>query len=454
MDAIGTSAGRGGLFARALRGSAVAAAGYGGSQAIRLASNLILTRLLFPEAFGLMALVSVFLVGLAMFSDIGLGPSIQQNRRGDEPSFLNTAWTIQVIRGALLWLGTCAVAWPVAQLYATPDLARLLPVAGLSLLIAGFNPTRIETANRHLLLGRFTLLDLCSQVIAAVAMVVLSWATGSVWALVWGAIAGALSKLVVMHVFLPGPRNRFAWDREAASDLIHFGKWIFLSTACGFLLSQGDKAILGRYLSLEALGFYNIGFFLASFPMLLGMAVVGKVMIPVYRDSADGAAPVRRRLARLRLGLSLGLMSMLIVLALMGVPLVGLMYDPRYAAAGAVVVAVACLQMPMVIGMSYDSSALAAGDARGFFLLSAAKATVQTLSFLAGAEMAGLAGAMIGQGLAWLVIHPMIVMLARRHRVWDPVHDLSMAALAVAGIATAIWLNQPALSLLWAFGRG
>ena len=71
-----------------------------------LASNLILTRLLFPEAFGLMALGSVVLVGLQMFSDAGIGPSIAQSPRGDDPEFLDTAWTAQVLRGVILWLGT------------------------------------------------------------------------------------------------------------------------------------------------------------------------------------------------------------------------------------------------------------------------------------------------------------------------------------------------------------
>ena len=142
------------LFDRALRGSAITALGYVASQGLRLASNLILARLLFPEAFGLMALVTVVLVGLAMFSDVGIGPAISRSPRGDDPAFLNTAWTMHVIRGVMLWLTALALAWPLAWFYEAPDLRNLLPVAGISLLIAGFNPTRIETANRHLLLGR------------------------------------------------------------------------------------------------------------------------------------------------------------------------------------------------------------------------------------------------------------------------------------------------------------
>ena len=64
------------LGARLIRSTGWVAIGYAASQAIRLFSNLILTRILFPEAFGLMALITVFLVGLNMLSDIGVSPSI------------------------------------------------------------------------------------------------------------------------------------------------------------------------------------------------------------------------------------------------------------------------------------------------------------------------------------------------------------------------------------------
>lgn len=443
------------LFARALRGSAFTAVGYALSQLLRLAANLILTRLLFPEAFGLMALVSVFMVGLMMFSDVGLGPSIQQHRRGDEREFLDTAWTIQVLRGGLLWVLTCLIAWPMAQLYEAPQLAQLLPVAGLTLLISGFNPTRIETASRHLALGRVTVLDLASQVLGVLLMIGLSWATGSVWALVWGGVLGALAKLALMHFYLPGSGNRLRWEGAAAGELIRFGKWIFLSTACGFLLAQGDKAILGHYLSLDQLGIYNIGFFLASFPVLLGGAVISRVMIPLYREcGVDAPLADQRRLRRLRFGMTAGLMAMLVVMGFIGVPLVRLLYDPRYEVAGAMVVVIACLQLPQIIGMTYDRAALAAGDARFFFWLTAARAGVQTALFLAGAEISGLWGALIGLGLAQVLIHPLLILLARRHRVWDGWHDLIFALLSLGLGGAALWVNRAAVMELATLGWG
>jgi O-antigen/teichoic acid export membrane protein len=357
-----------GIFARALAGSVLTAGSFVLTQALRLASNLILTRLLFPEAFGVMALVSVVLVGLAMFSNVGIGPAISQHPKGADPEFLDTAFSINVARGALLWGLTCLLAWPMAQLYGVPDLALLLPAAGLTLMISGFHPTRIDTANRPLLLGRVTVLDLTAQVLGIAAIVVLALLLLSVWALVLGAIIGALAKLILMSRFLPGRANRFFWQREAGRDLIYFGKWIFLSTACGFALSQGDKAILGAYLPLDQLGIYNIGYFFAAFPVLLAGAVTGRIMIPIYRDRHPSASPQNAaHLRRLRLVFTAGVLALLACVGSYAAPIVGLLYDPRYAADAPIIAALAMAQMPMVIGMTYDQSALAAGNSKGLF---------------------------------------------------------------------------------------
>ncbi len=437
------------LFARALRGSAITAGGYALSQGLRLASNLILARLLFPEAFGLMALVSVVLVGLQMFSDVGLGPAISRSPRGDDPDFLNTAWTLAVARGAVLWALASALALPIADFYAAPDLRGLLPAAAVALLIAGFNPTRIDTANRHLLLGRVTLLDLASQAIGIAAMVVLAWVFGSVWALVAGSVLGALAKLALMMACLPGPANRFRWDPGAGKELVHFGKWILLSTVCGFLLAQGDRLILGAYLTLDQLGVYNIGYFLASFPWLLGGAVTMRVMIPLYRDDPPGAKAANApRVRRLRMGMTGVLLLLLALLAVGGDALIAFLYDARYAAAGPILVMVACVQMPAVLGMTYDQAALAAGDSRRFFLLLLAKAVVQTSAFLIGAEMGGLVGALVGQGLALAGLHGLIVLLARKFGVWDARHDAIWSAFAALAIVLALWLHAPAIRAL------
>lgn len=430
------------LMSRVLRGGSWLVIGYGGNQALRLAANLILTRLLFPEAFGLMTLVNVILVGLQMFSDFGLVPSIAQNPRGDDPDFLDTAWTLQVIRGALLWLVTCLLAWPAAQFYNEPDLMLYLPIAGLTVLISGFNTTAIETAHRHLLVGRVTVLDLISQVLGMVVMVWLAWVTQSVVALILGGIIQTTVRWFLTWYLLPGHKNRFRLEPAAANTLLHFGKWLFFSTVFWFFTSQGDRVILGKFLPLEMLGLYNIGFFLASFPTLMAQNINGRLLIPVYRDKPAGESRKNfLNLRKLRSGITLSLLLMSMIFAFFGPALVDLMYDERYMLSGPMVTLIACLLTPAMIVVTYDQAALAAGDSRSYFFFSAVRAAAQIGSILLGVTYFGLVGAIVGMGMASVVSYPMVVWLSRKHKVWDPLHDAVFAVLTLVPSTLAIWLH-------------
>ncbi|APG48204.1 oligosaccharide flippase family protein [Phaeobacter porticola] len=435
------------LAARVLRSASWLMIGYGGSQALRLAANLIMTRLLFPEAFGLMALVSVVTTGLALFSDMGIGPSIAQSQRGDDPDFLDTAWSVQVVRGFALWGMTLLLAWPISQFYGAQELLWYLPIAGVALAINGFDPIRVETAHRHLLVGRLTALELISQAIGVGAMVLLAWITQSVLALVLGSVLQAGAFLLLVHLKLPGRRSQFRWETKALRELLHFGKWIFLSTAFWFLTSQGDRAILGKFVPLEVLGVYNIGFFLASFPMALGHAVNQRLMIPVYRDKpAHIDRRYRRKQRQLRTGLTAMILSMLLGMAWVGPWLVDFLYDARYVFAGPMVVLIALAMVPAVITMTYDQAALAAGDSRSFFVFTATRALVQTGLFLTGVILFGLTGGIAALAFAMVVAYPVLVWLACKHRVWDPLHDAVFILLALAVGLSAIWWHWARLT--------
>ncbi|GAA6177194.1 oligosaccharide flippase family protein [Sulfitobacter pacificus] len=437
------------LLARAARGSTWTALTFVISQGARFVSNLILARLLFPESFGIMALVTMMLIGLTLISDMGIAQSIMQSKRGDEPDFLDTAWTLQIIRGFILWLAACALALPAAAFYEQPVIALMLPVAAVSLLFAALEPIRVETANRHLLIGRVTALDLAATLIGIISMVILAWATRSTWALVAGWVVTAIVRLMFMWLLLPGPGNRLRWEKSAGSELLHFGLWIFLSSICGLLVTQGDRAILGKFLSIDGLGIYNIGMFLASFPLMLGTMITSRVLIPLYREhlnTEDQSA--RNRLFKLRYYLTALMLAVLFVLALSGPWIVQLLYDDRYLAAGGIIVAVASVQMITVVSLTYDQAALATGDSRGFFGVSLTKAVLSTGGFLIGVSLYGLYGAITGLGIALLLYHPFIVLLARRHKAWDGRHDLIFLPVAILLGAIAVWANWPDVKLL------
>lgn len=271
----------------AIKGAIWTIASYGSSQLIRFASNLILTRLLLPELFGLVGLAYVFITGINLFSDIGLGPSIVQNKRGDDPQFLNTAWTMQVIRSLFIWTCLLIITKPISDFYEDPRLLWLIPIIGINSLVGGFNSTATSSLNRQMAVKKIVIFELGIQVVSTTVMIVWACFDRSIWAIVAGGFTGTLTELVWSHFLIRGKSNRLAWDQEAAKEIFSYGKWIFLSTALFFLCSQADRLVLGKIFSLTMLGIYGIAFTLGDMPRQVIIALGGRVIFPSISMLAD-----------------------------------------------------------------------------------------------------------------------------------------------------------------------
>ncbi|MBE9121856.1 oligosaccharide flippase family protein [Tychonema sp. LEGE 07199] len=271
----------------AIKGAFWTIASYGSSQIIRFGSNLILTRLLLPELFGLVGLAYVFITGVHLFTDIGLGPSIIQNKRGNEPEFLNTAWTMQVFRSLFVWLCLIAITWPVANFYEEPRLLWLLPCISINTLIGGFKSTSVSTLERKMSVKQVVLFELGIQAISTTVMIVWAFFHPTIWAILAGGFANSIIELVWSHFLIPGKSNRFAWDKEAAKEIFSYGKWIFLSTILFFLCSQADRLVLGKIFTLTMLGIYGIAFTLGDMPRQVILALGGRVIFPSISMLAD-----------------------------------------------------------------------------------------------------------------------------------------------------------------------
>ena len=207
------------LGRQAITSSFWAIGGHTTGQVIRFGGHLIVARLLSPSAFGLVQIVNVVLQGLKMFSDVGVGPSIIQHRRGDDKAFLDTAWTIQVMRGTALTVGATLLAWPLAHMYGQPVYLIMVPVAALSGLIQGFISTGPNTLHRHMKIRQLNIYDLSVQIVTVSATLIAAIVIRNYWALIIGPIIGALFRLFVSHVILMRgkPKNWFRWERMPAA---------------------------------------------------------------------------------------------------------------------------------------------------------------------------------------------------------------------------------------------
>lgn len=318
----------------ALRGAVWTFLGYGSSQILRFANNLILTRLLVPEFFGLMAIVNTIRVGLELFSDIGIGQSIIQNKRGDDPVFLNTAWTVQVLRGFGLWLMSLALAYPIASFYGDERLLWLVPIVGVTTIFDGFCSTSIFTLNRRMELGKLTVFELIVQVLFLTIIIVWAYFSPTLLALALGGLSGPFLKMIGSHWLLPGYRNRFAWDRSSLREIGSFGRWIFIATALMFSAEQADRLILGKLLTFQLLGVYTIAYTLANMPREVIKQLSYRVIFPTISNHADlQRSQLRAKILRQRWRLLSGVAVGLAVLISVGDLVIDALYDERYDAA-------------------------------------------------------------------------------------------------------------------------
>ncbi len=314
------------------------------SESLRVGGHLFLTRLLPPEAFGLFLLVNTFVQGLATFSDFGVNASIVQNRSGAQRAFLDTAWTLQIARGVILWM-LCAAAAPfVADFYGQPELLVLVPVGAASLVIAGFTSPTLPLLQRRLDLRRWVAIDIAVQVATVMTVVVLAWLTQSVWALIAGPLVTSITRLLISHGIDPAYRPKLAWRGDAARALIGFGIWILINTPLGWLADYADRLTIGRLAPIDIVGVFHIAAMIGGLPYRLLVAVGANAVFPMFsRAKLDGAdlGNVYRQVERPVLiigGLAVcGLLSV-------GSPAIELVLDERWHGAASMLVPIAAAQ--------------------------------------------------------------------------------------------------------------
>jgi O-antigen/teichoic acid export membrane protein len=424
------------LKARTVRGTLVTVAGTGFSRLLALGSNIVLSRLLFPEAFGVMALVIMLMTGLQMISDVDIQPSVIQHKRGNEPAFLDTAFTIQALRGIVIWLVAAAGAVPFAQLYGDERLVWLVPAVLASALLAGGFSTKLITLNRNLALGRLMLIDLGARVAAVTAMITFAAIYRSIWALVIGGLVENAVRLAASHLAIPGRNNRLRWDREAARDIFHFGKWIFVSTLITFLATRLDVMLLGKLVSLELLGVYSIALTLGRNLNQVTSKVTSMVLLPAFSSSArEGPEVLAQAFARGRRSL-LPLGFAVFLGAALGAPaFFYFVYDERYRAAGWMAqLAMATLWLNFLQDSS-SRALLALGDARSLAAANTLKLVVTAGLSIGGYMLGGFPFFLVGVAAGAAVGHAVIIVALATHGLHSLKADL---AYTFAGVAIAL----------------
>jgi O-antigen/teichoic acid export membrane protein len=441
------------LKQRAVRSSMWTMVAFGFGQALRVVSSPILAYFLTPEDFGVVGLISVFVTALAALSDVGIEQSIIQNKRGDDPVFLNTAWTVHAIRGVLLWLGCCAIAFPVYWLYQDKGNAHyllwMLPVAGLGPLLNGFNSTRIFSLNRHLNLGRITVLTLAYTVVGIVVQIAIAMKWRTPWAIVLGGLASNAFWLLTSHTLLPGLRNRFCWDAGVRRELMKFGKWIMISTLITYTAMQIDRPLMGKLLDEKWLGLYMVALSLVRLPSEVISRLASVTLFPALARAVEQRPEdLRRVLWRAR-----GLILTMCVALMLGVVLGGrifitLFYKEQWHQAGLLVQWASIGAWFMLLQASADRALLALGKTRPLAISNAVNLVVTVVGGFVGwyidrhqlGHQGGIVGFMLGMAVGKLAGHFMIQMEMARSGIPIYRQDTLYSALLLLMCAVGIGL--------------
>ena len=412
-----------------------------------------MTRLLVPEMFGLMSIVSVFIMGLSLFSDLGLKQSIIQSKRGRDERFLNTIWSFQIIRGFSIWGFSILVAiavlmaqrllWmPANTVYAEPLLPYIIPVSTLSMIISAFEPTWTSLASRDLQQARLIKIELICQITGVIVMVLMAFYTRSIWALVLGSLISGITRSIIVNFVIKEKRNHFEIDKAYISEIFHFGKWIFLSSIIGFLAMNGDKLLLGGLISTKDLGVYNIASFMIGAVATIVARLLGGVAYPALSETVrDRPYDLQRIYYRFRLPFDAGIMFLAGLLFVSGQTIIHLLYDSRYADAGWMLNVLALSLIALRYNLA-DQSYLALGKPKMMTMLTLIR-TVALFVFLPIAyHQFGLHGAIWAIVASYFSSFPMAIYYKKTHQLLDVKKELITLPMIFLGIACGFVFNK------------
>ncbi len=253
---------------------------------IGLLSTIILARLLVPADFGLVALATTLVTVLETLFELGFDLTLIQNQSADRKLY-NTAWTLQVLRGAIAALILLAAAQPMALLYDEPRLFTIMLWLSLVAFANGIQNIGIVEFRKDIKFDREFYLFVGGKLAGFVTTVTLALIWRDYHALIAGIVAGRLGILTLTYVMHP---YRPWFSLENGRSFLHFSKWLALNNVVAVLKSRLDTFIVGKISGTAAVGFYNVGFEISNLTSSELIWPVSRVLFPGFAKMSGDRA--------------------------------------------------------------------------------------------------------------------------------------------------------------------
>ena len=385
---------------------------------------------------------------LETFTQTGFQAALIQRRGGTE-KYLDTAWTVQAIRGLVLAIALFALAPTVGRFFEEPRASSLLRLMCLSVALSGFANIGIIYFRKDLQFHKQVLFTTGSAVVRLAVGVVLAYYLRSVWALVWAGLAHAAISCLLSYVLHPF-RPRVSLKPTQVADLFRFGRWLLGSSIVIFMASQGDKAFIGKVLGVAALGIYQLAFRLCNLVAGEITHTTSAVVFPAYSKIHLDKERLRRAYHRVLRSILLLAVPMAAGIAFFAPELITLTLGEKWAAAIPLVPILAAQALIRALAATGGPLYLAAGHPNYSFWTNVVRVSVLAVTIYPLASAYGLAGVCISTLLAHAAMLPLWVIFIRR--------ILGLKLRQYAGVfleptAVAALLAAPACGALGLWGR-
>lgn len=262
-----------------------------GAQLVSFLVSIVLARLLAPEDYGVIALVTVFTSILQVFVDSGLGTALVQKKNADEADF-SSVFYFNVLVCLTLYAGMFVAAPAIAKFYDNPIYVPLVRALSLTLVISGLKNIQQAYVYRHMIFKRFFFSTLGGTIASAILGIVMAYAGFGVWALAAQYVSNTAIDTLILWITVPWrPKKKFSWTK--LKSLLSYG-WKLLVSA---LLDTGYTSVwnllIGKVYSSADLSFYDQG---SKYPKAIIGTIsnsIDSVLLPTMSFVQDDRAQIK-----------------------------------------------------------------------------------------------------------------------------------------------------------------
>lgn len=323
---------RGEYLIGGIKSAAVLAAGASTERLARFIRNIILVRVLAPDDFGIMAMIMAVVYGFKALSGVGVQQSIIQNKKGDEPEFLNSAWWFSLALGVIIFIPFIGSASSIASLYNREELTLMLQIVSFSVILESIVSPRVYALQRDLKFGRWVFLTQGSGILSVAAAIILAYQIGNTWALVIGFMVESVFRLVLSYVLCPFlPRLKI--HREYSREIFQFAKRIFGLPILLMVFMQADIFVLGKMLPMNDVGIYSLTLALAQIPYMFFTAVIFPIILPIFSKIQNDDEKFRDSVGKVSKAIAFFGVPFVFFFAIYSRQILSIIYGSIYAAA-------------------------------------------------------------------------------------------------------------------------